>query len=110
MTNLWKIKTLNRENTLIIVRIIKQRIKELNAQLIGLNDKIKERDKKDEKLKELSQKKEEITPMLKDIKNKVKVYQNKVINFDREQITVVQGKGIKSVGTLSIVGLPDEYK
>ena len=35
---------------------------------------------------------------------------NKVINFDREQITVVQGKGIKSVGTLSIVGLPDEYK
>ena len=35
---------------------------------------------------------------------------NKVINFDREQITVVQGTGIKSVGTLSIVGLPDEYK
>ena len=35
---------------------------------------------------------------------------NKVINFDREQITVVQGAGIKSVGTLSIVGLPDEYK
>ena len=35
---------------------------------------------------------------------------NKVINFDREQITVVQGSGIKSVGTLSIVGLPDEYK
>ena len=35
---------------------------------------------------------------------------NKVINFDREQITVVEGAGIKSVGTLSIVGLPDEYK
>ena len=35
---------------------------------------------------------------------------NKVINFDREQITVVKGAGIKSVGTLSIVGLPDEYK
>ena len=35
---------------------------------------------------------------------------NKVINFDREQIAVVKGAGIKSVGTLSIVGLPDEYK
>ena len=35
---------------------------------------------------------------------------NKVINFEREQITVVEGAGIKSVGTLSIVGLPDEYK
>ncbi len=35
---------------------------------------------------------------------------NKVINFDREQITVVESAGIKSVGTLSIVGLPDEYK
>mgnify|MGYP001177013427 CR=1 FL=1 len=35
---------------------------------------------------------------------------NKVINFDREQITVVKDAGIRSVGTLSIVGLPDEYK
>ena len=35
---------------------------------------------------------------------------NKVINFDREEIKVVKGGGINSVGTLSIVGLPDEYK
>tara|TARA_B000000565_G_scaffold155912_1_gene117919 strand:- start:1 stop:504 length:504 start_codon:yes stop_codon:yes gene_type:complete len=35
---------------------------------------------------------------------------NKVINFDREQIAVVKDAGIKSVGTLTIVGLPDEYK
>ena len=35
---------------------------------------------------------------------------NKVINFDREEIKVIKGGGINSVGTLSIVGLPDEYK
>ena len=35
---------------------------------------------------------------------------NKVINFDREEIKVVEGGGINSIGTLSIVGLPDEYK
>ncbi len=35
---------------------------------------------------------------------------NKVINFDREQIAVVEGADIRSVGTLTIVGLPDEYK
>ena len=35
---------------------------------------------------------------------------NKVINFDREEIKVVKGGGINSIGTLSIVGLPDEYK
>tara|TARA_B100000676_G_C17791379_1_gene687236 strand:+ start:92 stop:784 length:693 start_codon:yes stop_codon:yes gene_type:complete len=35
---------------------------------------------------------------------------NKVINFDREKITVVKDAGINSVGTISIVGLPDEYK
>ena len=35
---------------------------------------------------------------------------NKVINFDREKITVVKNAGINSVGTISIVGLPDEYK
>ena len=35
---------------------------------------------------------------------------NKVINFDREEIKVVKGGGINSTGTLSIVGLPDEYK
>ena len=34
----------------------------------------------------------------------------KVINFDREEIKVVEGGGINSIGTLSIVGLPDEYK
>ena len=35
---------------------------------------------------------------------------NKVINFDREKISVVKDAGINSVGTISIVGLPDEYK
>ena len=35
---------------------------------------------------------------------------NKVINFDLEKISVVKGAGINSVGTISIVGLPDEYK
>ena len=35
---------------------------------------------------------------------------NKVINFDMEKISVVKGAGINSVGTISIVGLPDEYK
>ena len=35
---------------------------------------------------------------------------NKVINFDTEKISVVKGAGINSVGTISIVGLPDEYK
>ena len=35
---------------------------------------------------------------------------NKVINFDREEIKVVKNGGINSVGTLSIVGLPDEYE
>ncbi len=35
---------------------------------------------------------------------------NKVINFDKEEIKVVKGGGINSIGTLSIVGLPDEYK
>ena len=34
----------------------------------------------------------------------------KVINFDMEKISVVKGAGINSVGTISIVGLPDEYK
>ena len=35
---------------------------------------------------------------------------NKVINFDMEKISIVKGAGINSVGTISIVGLPDEYK
>ena len=35
---------------------------------------------------------------------------NKVINFDREEIKVVKSGGINSTGTLSIVGLPDEYE
>tara|TARA_A100001011_G_scaffold293338_1_gene305185 strand:- start:741 stop:1433 length:693 start_codon:yes stop_codon:yes gene_type:complete len=35
---------------------------------------------------------------------------NKVINFDMEKISVVKDAGINSVGTISIVGLPDEYK
>tara|TARA_B100001093_G_scaffold64651_1_gene54576 strand:- start:62 stop:700 length:639 start_codon:yes stop_codon:yes gene_type:complete len=35
---------------------------------------------------------------------------NKVINFDREEIKVNSGGGINSIGTISIVGLPDEYK
>ena len=35
---------------------------------------------------------------------------NKVINFDTEKISVVKDAGINSVGTISIVGLPDEYK
>ena len=35
---------------------------------------------------------------------------NKVINFDREEIKVKSGGGINSIGTISIVGLPDEYE
>ena len=35
---------------------------------------------------------------------------NKVINLDREKIRGVKDAGINSVGTISIVGLPDEYK
>jgi hypothetical protein len=36
----------------------------------------------------------------------------KVINFDKEEITMITGMQgqILSKGTLSIVGLPDEYK
>ena len=36
----------------------------------------------------------------------------KVINFDKEEITTITGMHgqILSKGTLSIVGLPDEYK
>ena len=73
-----------RENTLIIVRMIKQRIKELKVQLIDLDEKIIQRDKKEEKLKKLRNKKEEEKPKLDEIKNKVEVHQKRINELENK--------------------------
>lgn len=67
-----------RENTLIIVRTIKQRIKELKIQLGDLNDKIEERKRKESRLKELRGRNGEVKQKLKEIKKKVKWHQKRI--------------------------------
>jgi exonuclease SbcC len=72
-----------RENTLILVRMIKQRIKELKAQIIDLEEKLKEKNKRDIESKELQQKEKEEKPKLTEIKNKVDEQKNKVIHLEK---------------------------
>ena len=89
-----------RENTLIIVRLIKQRIKELNAQIIDLEEKVNEKNKKEIESKELRKKEKEAGPILTEIKKKINDQKKKVIDLEDKIIELN-----KITGQLEVEGV-----
>ena len=110
------------QNGLVITRIEKKKIKE-----VGKSDVLKKKGKKKKKKKKKTQSKNTASiayykiPVEFEIDGSFIGYikfkraislSNKMLNFDKESISVVKGNttgAIKVKGTLTIVGLPDEF-
>ena len=110
------------QNGLVITRIEKKKIKE-----VGKSDVLKKKGKKKKKKKKKTQSKNAASiayykiPVEFEIDGSFIGYikfkralslSNKMLNFDKESISVVKGNttgAIKVKGTLTIVGLPDEF-
>ena len=111
------------QNDLVITRIEKKKIKQ-----VGKSDVLKKKEKrKKEKKKKKTQSKNAksiayyLIPVEFEIDGSFIGYikfkraislSNKMLNFDKESISVVKGNttgAIKAKGTLTIVGLPDEF-
>jgi len=110
------------ENDLIISRIEKKQIKEvLKAEALAKADGKKTKKKKKNQVKNIKNVAYYLIPVDFEIDGNFIGYikfkralslSNKMLNFDKESIQVVKGDStgaIKVKGTLTIVGLPDEF-
>ena len=110
------------ENDLVISRIEKKQIKEvLKAEALAKADGKKTKKKKKNQVKNIKNVAYYLIPVDFEIDGNFIGYikfkralslSNKMLNFDKESIQVVKGDStgaIKVKGTLTIVGLPDEF-
>jgi len=110
------------ENDLVISRIEKKQIKEvLKAEALAKADGKKTKNKKKNQVKNIKNVAYYLIPVDFEIDGNFIGYikfkralslSNKMLNFDKESIQVVKGDStgaIKVKGTLTIVGLPDEF-